>query len=95
MRYLPHTTEEITDMLAAVGVRDLKDLFNTVPDNCCTLTHLALPEALSEWDLNRHMEGLAATMAASPHYRVFMGAGSYDHYVPAAVSYLLSQRKSR
>jgi glycine dehydrogenase subunit 1 len=46
---------------------------------------------LSEWELNRHIDALAGTMAVSPEYKVFMGAGSYEHYIPAAVSHLLSR----
>ncbi len=91
MRYLPHTDEEIAQMLESVGKDSLKDLFSVIPDDCCTLMHLDLPEPLSEWDLNDHMGGLAESMGASPRYRVFMGAGSYDHFIPAATQYLLSR----
>ncbi|MBE9582217.1 MAG: aminomethyl-transferring glycine dehydrogenase subunit GcvPA [Proteobacteria bacterium] len=91
MRYLPHTSEEIASMLEAVGVDDLDSLFSTVPEECRFSADLDLPESLTEWDLNAHMQALANKMAVSPEYKVFMGAGSYEHFVPASVSYLLGR----
>lgn len=91
MRYLSHTNDEIAAMLKAIGMEHLDDLFKTIPDGCCTITHLDLPEPLTEWELNTHMDDLAHTMAVSPGYKIFMGAGSYDHFIPAAASYLLAR----
>jgi glycine dehydrogenase subunit 1 len=91
MRYLPHTDKEIAAMLETLGMECLDDLFETIPDGCCTVTHLDLPESLTEWELNTHMSNLARSNAVSPEYKIFIGAGSYDHFIPAAVSYLLSR----
>jgi glycine dehydrogenase subunit 1 len=91
MQYLPHTSDEISSMLRVVGVDDLDDLFSTVPDDCRLKGDLNLPEALTEWELNGHMEDLSRSMAVSPEHMVFLGAGSYEHYIPASVSYLLSR----
>ncbi|UCD78456.1 MAG: aminomethyl-transferring glycine dehydrogenase subunit GcvPA [Desulfobacterales bacterium] len=91
MRYLPHTPEDISAMLAAVGANSLDDLFSTIPRECRRDKDLNLPERLSEWELNHHIDALAGTVAVSPEYKVFMGAGSYEHYIPAAVSHLLSR----
>ena len=91
MRYLPHTNDEISAMLATIGARDVDDLFSTLPADCRRTRPLKLPEAMTEWELNRHMDTLAGRMAAVPRYNVFMGAGSYDHFIPASVSYLLGR----
>jgi len=91
MRYLPHTPEEIASMLQTVGAQDLDDLFSTLPADCRRTRPLKLPEAMTEWDLNSHMGTLAGRQATAPRYTVFMGAGSYDHYIPASVSYLLGR----
>jgi len=91
MRYLPHTDEDIASMLQTVGIDDLDALFSTIPERCRFSGDLDLPRALSEWELNSHMQGLASSMAVSPEYKVFLGAGSYEHFVPASVSYLLSR----
>lgn len=89
MRYLPHTSENIASMLQKVGVKNLDELFSTIPEDCRRKDDLNLPEPMSEWELNDHMNTLAGTMAVSPEYKVFLGAGSYDHYIPEAIKHLL------
>ncbi len=89
MRYLPHTSEDIAAMLEVVGVDSLDDLFSTIPEDCCSLVDLNLPEPMSEWDLKDYMNRLAGTMAVAPEYKIFLGAGSYDHFIPEAVQQLL------
>jgi len=91
MLYLPHTSEDIASMLQAVGVDDLDELFSTVPEDCRCKGDLNLPEPLTEWELNDHMAAFSNSMAVSPEYKVFMGAGSYEHFIPESVSYLLSR----
>ena len=91
MRYLPHTAEEIAAMLKAVEIDSLEGLFAHIPEDCRRREALNIPEHLTEWELNDHMDELAGSMAVSPEYKVFMGAGSYEHYVPAVVSFLLGR----
>ncbi|MEE4265882.1 MAG: glycine dehydrogenase, partial [Desulfobacteraceae bacterium] len=91
MRYLPQTREDIDKMLQVVGVDKLDDLFSSIPEDCRRKEDLNLPEPLTEWELDRHMEEVAHTMAASPNYKVFMGAGSYNHHIPEIVKQLLSR----
>ena len=91
MRFLPHTPEQIQQMLAIVGADSLESLFSGIPDECRRLGNMNLPDALSEWDLNRYMDSLSGSMAVSPEYRVFIGAGRYDHHIPATVSALKSR----
>ncbi len=91
MRYLPHTSKEIEEMLQVVGAETLDDLFVSVPGDCRRASEMELPDSLTEWELNDLMGGLADQMGASPSYQVYMGAGSYEHHIPAAASYLLSR----
>jgi glycine dehydrogenase subunit 1 len=91
MRYLPHTDEEIASMLHVVGAKSLDDLFSAVPPSCRRSRGMNLPGPLSEWDLNHLMEGLSGNVAAPPEYKVYTGAGSYEHYIPQVVPYLLSR----
>jgi glycine dehydrogenase subunit 1 len=91
MRYLPHTDEEIATMLEVVGASNLDDLFSLVPPNCRRTRDLNLPQPLSEWDLNRHMEDLSKSVAVAPEFKIYVGAGSYEHYIPQVVPYLLSR----
>ncbi len=91
MRYLPHTEEEIAGMLKAIGLKSLEDLFETIPENCRRTDVLNLPEPLTEWELNAHMDTLAARMAVPSEYKIFLGAGSYLHHIPEAVKQLLQR----
>ncbi len=89
MRYLPHTPQETAAMLAAVGAGTLEDLFAHIPFECRRNRPLNLQAPLSEWELDRHMDGLAGTTAIQPGYMVFLGAGNYDHHIPEAIKQLL------
>ncbi len=91
MRYLPHTSDDIAAMLEAVGINSLDGLFTHIPQDCRRKETLRIPEAVTEWELNDHMDMLAGNMAVSPQYRVFLGAGSYEHHIPSVVSFLLSR----
>ena len=91
MRYFPHTTDDIKAMLAVVGVDSLDDLFASIPEDCRRKNDLNLPEPMTEWELNNHIDELGSSMAVSPHYKVFMGAGSYDHFIPVVLKHLLSR----
>jgi glycine dehydrogenase subunit 1 len=91
MRYLPHTDEDVAAMLGVVGVSDLDGLFAAIPADCRMSGELQLPPALTEWELDGHMDRLAGTMAVEPEWSTFLGAGSYDHHIPAVVSSLAAR----
>ena len=91
MRYLPHTEDDINDMLQTVGSESLDSLFTVIPEDCRRSQDMNLPEPLTEWDLDRLMQTMSDDMAVSPEYTSFVGAGSYNHYIPASVQYLLSR----
>lgn len=91
MRYLPHTEEDIVSMLEAIGVRDLDDLFSSIPKDCRSAKALELPEALTEWELRAHMASLSKDTGAGAGYTGFIGAGSYEHNIPESVLYLLGR----
>ncbi|MCU0558743.1 MAG: aminomethyl-transferring glycine dehydrogenase subunit GcvPA [Desulfobacterales bacterium] len=91
MRYLPHTTEDVAEMLAAVGAGSLEELFAAIPPECRRRAEMRLPEPLTEWELDAHIDRLAGRMATAPEAKVFVGAGSYDHHIPAAVGFLASR----
>jgi glycine dehydrogenase subunit 1 len=88
MRFLPHTDEDIASMLSVVEADSLDDLFSTVPADCRHKAALNLPEPLTEWEANDLMDALSHSMTVSPEFKVFIGAGSYEHYIPATVSHL-------
>ena len=91
MRYLPHTPEDVAEMLAAVGAGSLEELAAAIPPECRRRTEMKLPGPLTEWELDAHIDRLAGRMATAPEAKVFVGAGSYDHHIPAAVGFLASR----
>jgi len=89
MRYLPHTSEDIALMLEKVGIETLEDLFTSIPKECRRSGALNLPEPLTEWELNHHMDALSGSTGVPSDYKIFLGAGSYDHYIPETIKHLL------
>ncbi|MBN2802445.1 MAG: aminomethyl-transferring glycine dehydrogenase subunit GcvPA [Deltaproteobacteria bacterium] len=87
MRYIPHTAHDIESMLKAIDAKSVEELFLQIPDSARFKGKLNLPKALSEPELKDHMEKLAALN--STDYISFMGAGTYNHFIPAAVDQLL------
>ncbi len=89
MRFLPQGEEDLREMLAAVGVSSPADLFKSIPAALRLQRDLDLPAAHSELDLRRTMGGMAARNTSAATHPWFLGAGAYNHYVPAAVWQLL------
>jgi glycine dehydrogenase subunit 1 len=88
MRYLPHTPEEITAMLAAAGVPSLDALYSSIPAEARLSRPLDLPPGVDEPTLMRELEELAHRNAAASMLS-FLGAGAYDHHFPPAADQLL------
>ncbi len=89
MRYLPHTPEEIEEMLETIGVGKLEDLFAPVGEECRRDRDLDLPGPMSELELTRHIEGLVRGSRTSHSLNSFLGAGNYQHYVPSIIPHLV------
>ena len=82
MPFVPHTEDDVRRMLAAIGVEDVEDLFDEIPEEIRLRRPLGLPEALSEAEVTRLMMDRAERDGRPV---CFAGAGAYDHHVPAAV----------
>ncbi len=85
-RYIPHTEEDVKEMLDTIGVGKLEDLFKVIPEKDRLSSLLHLPPPLSERDLIEHLRYLQ-----SPVYTCFLGAGAYYHFIPAVVPHLISR----
>jgi len=72
-------------MLAAIGVESVDELFEQVPGELRLDRPLALPEGMSEAEVYERLAALAARNADAESEVCFVGAGMYDHYVPAIV----------
>jgi glycine dehydrogenase subunit 1 len=89
--YLSVTDRDREEMLAAIGVSSVEELFEQVPEGVRLGRPLDLEPALSEPELVRHLEELASRNAHTGAELAFLGAGMYDHYVPAVVDAVLSR----
>jgi glycine dehydrogenase subunit 1 len=87
--YLSLTDADREQMLTAIGVSSVEELFADIPEGVRFGRELDVPPALTEAELSRHLEELAAKNVLDPVS--FLGAGIYDHYVPAVVDAVLQR----
>lgn len=89
MPYVPNTDHDREEMLRAVGVSSMDELFATVPAELRTDAELDIPGPLSEAELARHMRRLASMNRTTDDVVSFLGGGVYDHSVPAVVRHVM------
>jgi len=89
--YLALTDADREEMLETIGVSSIEDLFGDIPPGVRFRGDLALEPALSEHELAEHIAELAARNVDSTRELSFLGAGIYDHYVPAVVDAVLQR----
>jgi glycine dehydrogenase subunit 1 len=77
MRYLPKSPSERQEMLAAIGVRSIEDLFKSIPEKFRLREPLNLPGPLSEMEIIQYFQARATENARG--YTSFLGAGAYQH----------------
>ena len=85
--YLALTETDRREMLAALGVSSVDELFSGIPDKV-KIKELKLPSGLSEMEVLKKFSGFAAENKIFPV--MFRGAGAYRHYIPAAVKRITS-----
>lgn len=91
MPYIPTTDAERAAMLQVIGVSSTAELFDDIPEALRFRGRLNLPEALSEAETLRHLKKLAARNVTTDEYVSFLGAGAYDHLIPAAVDHIMAR----
>lgn len=91
MRYLPHTEQDISEMLKTIGVSKLEDLFNSIPENLQFKKPLNMPAALPEMELRSELLKLSKKNVSVRDSVSFLGGGAYHHYVPSAISQLINR----
>ncbi len=82
MPFIPHTEDDVRAMLAAIGVESIEALFDEIPRGLRVGDRAALPAGMNEMAVSRLMHERAQRDGAP---LCFIGAGAYDHHVPAAV----------
>lgn len=89
--YLPSNDDDATAMLAEIGVDSIDDLLTQIPDAVRLKRPLDVPDALSEWELQRHVKTLADKNVGTSSRVCFMGGGAYDHFCPSVVDEIASR----
>ena len=86
MHYIPNTEKQKKEMLDAIGVSDVLELFSDIPKELILKGRLNIPPAMSELEVKRHMESIASKNRTGVS---FLGAGAYNHFVPSLVNHLI------
>jgi len=90
MSFNPHTPEDRQEMLATIGAESVDALFSPVPEDI-RFPRLDLPRALTEMEAAQRLQQLADRNVVPAPEDIYLGAGSYQHYVPATVGQILSR----
>ena len=82
MPFIPHTEADVQEMLAAIGASGIDALFDEIPQELRIQSLAGIPEALTEMEIGRLMRARAQRDGRPLN---FIGAGAYEHHIPAAV----------
>jgi len=82
MPFVPHTKKDVADMLATIGAGNIQDLFKEIPADLQKVNLNGIPPQLNEAELSRLMRKRAHQ---DNNLQCFIGAGAYEHHIPAAV----------
>lgn len=82
MPFIPHTEQDIREMLSAIHVENIAQLFDEIPASLIKKDIETLPEGLNELQVTQLMRARAAAIQSGKN---FIGAGAYEHHIPAAV----------
>ena len=92
MRFIPHTEQDIREMLETIGVQNVDQLFAGIPDNLqLGNKHLDLPPALSEIEVISALRQIQMRNPDPEETSSFLGAGAYRHYSPAVIASLIQR----
>lgn len=90
-RYLPDTEHDQQEMLKALNISSVDELFADIPAEIRYQGDLKIPEAVPESILIKQMRELAGKNKHANQYPIFLGAGVYDHYTPSVVQHIISR----
>lgn len=88
--YLPHTNEDIKEMMDFLNIKEINELYADVPS--LFDKELNIPSAMSEMELKERLKDLSNLNKNIQEFGIFRGAGIYNHYIPTLVYSLASNR---
>ena len=90
-RFLPDTKQDQEEMFAALNISSVDELFADIPSDIRLDGELNIPAAVSEPELLKKMYELSALNKNANQHPIFLGAGTYDHYIPSVVNHMISR----
>ncbi|QGQ44866.1 aminomethyl-transferring glycine dehydrogenase subunit GcvPA [Metabacillus sediminilitoris] len=90
-RYLPDTEQDQKEMLDLLNVSSIDELFEDIPAEIRLEGELNIPAAVPEPLLMKKMQQLSSQNKNANNYPMFLGAGTYDHYIPSVVDHMISR----
>jgi glycine dehydrogenase subunit 1 len=90
-RYLPDTQQDQEEMLDFLNISSVDELFEDLPSEIRLNSELNIPDAVPESLLFKKMHQLASQNKNANNYPTFLGAGTYDHYIPSVVNHMISR----
>ena len=92
MRFIPHTEQDIREMLETIGIRNVDELFAGIPDDLRLRDKvLDLPSALSESETVDTLVQIQKRNSDTEEISTFLGAGAYRHYSPVLIDSLIQR----
>ncbi len=91
MPFIPNTDSDRKAMLERIGVNNFEELISNIPEDLRFKEEFNLPESLSELDIAREVDQRARCNQSATDTISFLGGGAYDHFIPAAVSHIISR----
>ena len=91
MPFISNTDEQRKQMLEEIGVASFEELLKGIPEELLIRDPLKLDEPLSEFEITKKVQALASQNINTSEVVSFLGAGIYDHFIPAAVNYVIGR----
>lgn len=88
--FIPHTESEREEMLKSIGVEKIEDLFAAIPEQH-RFPKLGLLRGMTEMEVSAQLKEMAEANLSLSNTVSFLGAGAYNHYIPAAIDNLISR----
>ena len=82
MPFIPHTPDDVSEMMSVIGIGSIEELFDEIPDALKAGTLAGVPGSMREMEVGRLLTERAA---ADGRLLNFIGAGAYEHHIPAPV----------
>ena len=91
-RFIPNASQQIKDkMLRAIGVKSIDELYSDIPSKVFLKKPLEIEGFDSEQEVRLHLDQLLSGNRSAVDQEAFLGAGIYNHYIPAAVKAIVSR----